>query len=111
MVSQLLADSGYQIRAVPDGNHALTAIQAEPPDIILLDLLMPNLDGFGLIEKLRQEPGTSQIPIIILTAKSLNHSEADRLDQRIHAVLQKQGLQGETILQAIESTIAGSQAA
>jgi len=105
MVSQLLEDSSYQIRSVSDGNQALTAVQTEPPDIILLDLLMPNLDGFGVIEKLRQEPETSQIPIIILSAKSLSPTEADRLDQGIHAIIQKRGLQGEALLQAIEGAM------
>jgi GAF domain-containing protein/CheY-like chemotaxis protein/anti-sigma regulatory factor (Ser/Thr protein kinase) len=105
MITHLLADSDYLIRAVSDGDQALAAIQTETPDIILLDLLMPNLDGFGVIENLNQEPETSHIPIIILTAKSLSQTEADHLASYIVSVIQKQGLRGETLLKTIESAM------
>ena len=103
MIAQLLEDSDYQIQAVADGAQAVAAVQAEPPDIILLDLLMPHLDGFGVIEALRQHPETRDIPIVILTAKSLSTEEEESLAQRIHKVIQKQGLQAETLLETISS--------
>ena len=105
MVAQLLEDSNYQIQAVSDGAQAIAAAQTEPPDIILLDLLMPNMDGFGVIEELRQHPKTREIPIVILTAKSLSADEEKSLEQRIYTVIQKQGLQGEALLETISSTL------
>jgi signal transduction histidine kinase/DNA-binding response OmpR family regulator/putative methionine-R-sulfoxide reductase with GAF domain len=102
MIRQLLEDSPYQVEAAADGIQALSAIQAAPPDIILLDLLMPNLDGFGVIDKLRQQPDTRRIPIIILTAKSLSNQETAALNENIYTILQKHGLQGEALLRQIE---------
>jgi len=105
MIVQLLEDSPYQVEAVTDGVQALNTIKADPPDIILLDLIMPKLDGFGVIEKLREQPEIGEIPIIILTAKSLSATEIETLTKRIFAIIQKQGLQGETLLQQIENAM------
>ena len=101
MVAQLLEGSSYQIQAVSDGAKAVAVAQTDPPDIILLDLLMPHMDGFSVIEELRQHPKTSGIPIVILTAKSLSAAEENSLKQRIFTVIQKQGLQGEALLETI----------
>jgi CheY-like chemotaxis protein len=101
MVTQLLEDSGYQIQSATDGAQAVAAVKKELPDIILLDLLMPQLDGFGVIERLRQNPETRDIPVVILTAKSLSATEEKSLDQRIYTVIQKQGLRGEALLESI----------
>jgi GAF domain-containing protein/DNA-binding response OmpR family regulator/anti-sigma regulatory factor (Ser/Thr protein kinase) len=105
MIRQLLGDSPYQVEATADGIQALSAIQAAPPDIILLDLLMPNLDGFGVIDKLRERPGTRRIPIIILTARSLSNQETAALNESIYTIIQKHGLQGEALLRQIEGAI------
>lgn len=105
MVTQLLENSGYQIQAVSDGVQAVTAAQITPPDVILLDLLMPRMDGFDVIEKMRQNPKTRGIPIVILTAKSLSAEEEKSLGQRIYSVIQKQGLQGETLLETIANAL------
>ena len=58
----------------PDGVAGLQAIAAYRPDILLLDIIMPRLDGFGVIEKLRAEPGTRDLPIIVISAKELTAS-------------------------------------
>jgi CheY-like chemotaxis protein len=108
MVTQLLTDSPFHIEAVSDGQQALDAIRAATPDIILLDLFMPYLDGFGVIERLREQPEISDIPIIILTAKSLNDADMETLSDQIYTVIQKQGLEGEALLEQIEQAIAQS---
>jgi CheY-like chemotaxis protein len=61
-----LANEGYTLREAVDGRDALEQIAAAPPDLIISDLLMPNLDGFGLLRAL-QERGTA-IPVIIVSA-------------------------------------------
>jgi len=105
MISQLLGDSRYRVEGAIDGEQALNAIHSAPPDILLLDLLMPKLDGFGVIQKLREQPETSRIPIIILTAKSLTEADAAALKEGIYAIIQKQGLQRKTLLQQIHGAI------
>jgi len=105
IIAQLLEDSSYEIRTVSDGAKAIAVAQTDPPDIILLDLIMPNMDGFGVIEELRKNPRTSEIPIVILTAKSLSAVEEKSLEQRIFTVIQKQGMQGEALLKTISSAL------
>jgi len=67
-----LALHGYRVTTALDGVEALEAVKAEVPDLILLDLLMPRMDGRATIRKLREQENTKQIPIIVLTASQLD---------------------------------------
>jgi CheY-like chemotaxis protein len=105
LVCQLLEDEACEIRSAADGQEALEAISQQPPDIILLDLLMPRLDGFDVIEQLRQSPQHCDIPIVILTAKTLNTDELAQLQESASKVMQKQGLERETLLQELRNAL------
>jgi len=65
-----LEDDGHDVVTVDDGQAALAAALAAPFDVILLDVMMPRLDGMGACQQLKANPRTSQIPIIFLTARS-----------------------------------------
>ncbi|HEX9618383.1 MAG TPA: GAF domain-containing protein [Anaerolineales bacterium] len=105
MVRRLLEGSEYQISAAGDGEQALESIAESRPDAILLDLLMPRLDGFGVIERLQQDPLYSQIPVIVLTAKSLDSAEAKKLQETVATIVQKQGLDGQVLLKEIQAAL------
>jgi CheY-like chemotaxis protein len=64
--------------------------------------MMPGLDGFGVIDRLRQAPDTRTIPIVVLTAKSLTGEEAAHLQAGVARVIQKQGLASETLIHALQ---------
>jgi len=66
LVAFILDDSGYEIRGVPDGFEALRVLETWTPDVILLDIMMPKLDGFELLPKLRQ---VTDAPVIVLSAR------------------------------------------
>jgi serine phosphatase RsbU (regulator of sigma subunit) len=68
LLSQMLAEAGYHVRPVPDGPLALAAVQAEPPDLILLDIRMPGMNGYEVCQQLKVDPQTSDIPIIFISA-------------------------------------------
>ncbi|GGR10776.1 hypothetical protein GCM10008957_24390 [Deinococcus ruber] len=68
-VTRLLADD-YHIEAVSDGVAALRSALADPPDLVLSDVMMPALDGFGLLQALRADERTRQIPVILLSARA-----------------------------------------
>ncbi len=68
LLSQMLAEQGYQVRPVPDGPLALAAVQAEPPDLILLDIRMPGMNGYEVCERLKADAQTRDIPIIFISA-------------------------------------------
>lgn len=66
-VSQVLSEEGFKIISALDGETGLKVAQAEIPDLILLDLVLPKKDGFEVLKELKGNPSTSHIPIIILS--------------------------------------------
>lgn len=104
MLRQLLLDA-YQIETATDGLAALQTISDFQPDAILLDLMMPRLDGFGFIEKLRSDARFRDIPIIVLTAKDLTMAEAAHLQAGASRIIFKQGLAAEMLLKELEYAI------
>jgi CheY-like chemotaxis protein len=105
MVHQMLEGQAYIVETAADGVAALETIERNRPDVILLDLMMPQLDGFGVIERLRQDPEGSEIPIIVLTAKSLSGEESIRLRLSVAQVIQKQGLDEKSLIQELEKAL------
>ena len=68
-VADLLADR-YDVQTAPDGAVALELARHRPPDLVLTDVMMPNLDGFGLLAALREDPATVHVPVIMLSARA-----------------------------------------
>jgi len=68
LLSQMLVEQGYQVRPVPDGSLALAAVQAQSPDLILLDIRMPGMDGYEVCEHLKADAQTRDIPVIFISA-------------------------------------------
>ncbi|HKW47553.1 MAG TPA: ATP-binding protein [Gemmatimonadaceae bacterium] len=69
-VARLLRERGWEVDTVGDGEAALTAARRSPPDLILSDVMMPRLDGFGLLRKLRESPETKGVPVVLLSARA-----------------------------------------
>lgn len=69
LVKNRLEANGYRVTTAPDGTAALEAVKKERPDLILLDVLMPKMDGYEALEELRGVRGTRQIPVIMFSAK------------------------------------------
>ncbi|MDY7076445.1 MAG: hybrid sensor histidine kinase/response regulator [Chloroflexota bacterium] len=68
VLSQMLTDRGYQVRAVTRGSQALAAVQTMPPDLILLDIMMPEMNGYQVCKHLKANEQTRDIPIIFISA-------------------------------------------
>jgi sigma-B regulation protein RsbU (phosphoserine phosphatase) len=68
LLSRRLSPLGYSVRMADSGQHALESVSANPPDVILLDILMPGLDGFEVLRRLKADPATQHIPVIMLSA-------------------------------------------
>jgi len=105
LVRQLLADEPYEVIAAADGQEALEAISQQHPAAILLDLLMPGMDGFAVIEHLQQDARYRQIPVIVFTAKTLTPTEQVMLEQSVRTVIQKRGLDRDTLIQELRSLL------
>jgi CheY-like chemotaxis protein len=85
----MLVQEGCEVDVAENGVVALSYVEKAHPDIILLDLIMPGMDGFDFIEALRARPGGGDIPIVVLTAKDLSHAERERLAGETKTVLRK----------------------
>jgi DNA-binding response OmpR family regulator len=68
---------GYSVEIAPDGEQAVAKAMAEPPDIVFLDIRLPKLDGLGVLEALRAQRQTRQIPVVILS----NYSEGELIER------------------------------
>jgi len=68
LLSQMLSEQGYGVRAVTSGARALASVQAAPPDLILLDIKMPGMNGYNVCKHLKADPNTRHIPIIFISA-------------------------------------------
>jgi CheY-like chemotaxis protein len=85
----MMGREGCQVDLAENGLAALESVAKAKPDIILLDLLMPKMNGFEFLEALRATPDGSDIPIVVLTAKDLSDSERERLAGEVETVLRK----------------------
>lgn len=85
----LLQASGYKVCSVESGQAALDAVAADPPDLILLDLMMPGMDGFEVVRRLKANPATSYIPIVMVTALDDDGSRARLAAAGVSEVINK----------------------
>lgn len=74
-LSFLLSREGHEVDAVDTGSEALRAVQRRRPDLLLLDIMLPETNGFDVLRRLRAAPGLEELPVMVLTAKG---QEADR---------------------------------
>lgn len=93
-ITTILADQPYRVVTARDGRQCLDLVRKRAPDLLLLDLLMPKMDGFAVIRELRSDPATSDLPIVILTtvvedASRRRYELETGQDMRIQGYLQK----------------------
>jgi len=75
MVQARLEVNGYQAEVMPDGETGLEKIKVEPPDLIILDIVMPGLDGYQVCRQIKTDASVKHIPIIVLTASGQKDAE------------------------------------
>ncbi len=95
-LTRLLSER-YEVHAVADGETALATLGHRLPDLILSDVMMPNLDGFGLVQKLRSNPETNTIPIILLSARAGEEARVEGMEQGVDDYLIKPFSAGELL--------------
>ncbi len=86
---RLLERDGWQVRAAENGKRALEAIEREVPSLILLDLMMPEMDGFQVVRELQRHATWRAIPVVVLTAKDVSAEERQQLSALVVDLLQK----------------------
>jgi signal transduction histidine kinase/CheY-like chemotaxis protein len=89
LLRRTLVREGWAVDHVSNGREALAAVATTRPELILLDLMMPEMDGLEFLEQLRRNPAAISIPVIVLTAKELSDDDRRRLHGRVSEVLSK----------------------
>src|SRR6185369_17721138 len=89
-----------------DGWEGLKLARQKMPDLIVTDLMMPGIDGFGLVEELRLDSHTKDIPIVVVSAKDITPEERKRLNGHIEAVYQKGSLKPRNFVDQVIQVIA-----
>jgi CheY-like chemotaxis protein len=70
IMSTMLLSRGFEVRIARDGKGALQAVRQHPPDLILLDIMMPEMDGMEVLDNLKSDPRSAAIPVVMVTAKT-----------------------------------------
>jgi len=106
LVERILKSSGrqYNIRQVYSGDKGLQAMREQKPDLLLLDLIMPDIDGFQVLEQMRKDPKLAEVPVVLLTATSYVE---DVMDQRGSQMIirRPEGLQPFEVLRCLGAVI------
>jgi CheY-like chemotaxis protein len=88
-VRQALEPIGWQVTEAENGEVAVEVLTAARPDVIILDLMMPKMDGFEFLNELRARPPWQSIPVVIITAKDLTDEDRNRLNGGVERIIQK----------------------
>jgi threonine synthase len=106
LVRRILQSQGdYTIFEASNGREALELVNREHPDLIILDLMMPEIDGFAVLDALKANPDTAQIPVIVSTAKELTPEEKNRLQGQIQTLMQKGDFMSDEFLEEVKALI------
>jgi CheY-like chemotaxis protein len=97
MMRRLFEKEGWTVNEAENGRIGLDAVAQHAPGLVLLDLMMPEMDGFEFIERLRERENGTHIPVVVLTAKDLTERDRQRLRGSVENVLQKSGQSNEVV--------------
>ena len=107
LLQEALRSAGYEVQSVRSGARALEVLANKVVGAILLDLLMPGMDGFQVIRHVRQEPALKDLPILVMTAKSLSGQEIALLNRETQGLLQKDGSWKQQLIAEVDRVTRG----
>ncbi len=105
-IKDILSVQGYKVQVARNGKEALEQIDRELPDAMILDLMMPEVDGFTVLKQIRANEKTARIPVLILTAKHITKEELNFLKgNHIHQLIQKGDISRSGLLSAVSTMV------
>ena len=107
ILKNTLEKDGWKVQTAANGRIALELATSRLPGLVLLDLLMPEMDGFTFIDELRRVPDGRRIPVIVLTAKDLTADDRRRLNRYVERIVKK-GSNTESLLGELRELVAQS---
>ncbi len=104
-LKEFFEEKGYKTRLSSNGKDALKKILDHPPDVVILDLMMPEVDGFSVLDQLRKNASTAHLPVIILSAKDLTTKERNYLQNAVHYIIAKHTVDRNHVLGQLENAL------
>ena len=101
LIKKMLGRSPWLVDEAASGEEGIRRAREARPNLILLDLKMPGLSGFETLSRLKNDPLTSETPVVVVTSQTLTSGECEDLMSRAYAILSKEGLSQEGLLEAI----------
>jgi signal transduction histidine kinase/CheY-like chemotaxis protein len=108
LLRRTLESEGFAIVEAENGRVALERLRGEPPSLILLDLMMPEMDGFEFVAALRRHEGWRAIPVVVITARDLSREDRERLNGHVEKILQKGTYDRDQLLAEVRELVASS---
>jgi PAS domain S-box-containing protein len=107
LLRRILEHEGWSVQEAEHGRAALTAMETAPLDLVLLDLMMPEMDGFEFLETMRGNAAWRGIPVVVITAKDLTDDDRARLNGGVARIVEKSQLDADHLLEDLRTVIAG----
>jgi GAF domain-containing protein/DNA-binding response OmpR family regulator/anti-sigma regulatory factor (Ser/Thr protein kinase) len=108
LLRRMLESEGYAVGEAENGRVALERLRGESPSLILLDLMMPEMDGFEFVAELRRHEGWRAIPVVVITARDLSRDDRERLNGHVERILQKGTYDRDLLLAEVRELVASS---
>ena len=105
LLRRTLEGRGFKVLEALDGARGLESAREHRPALILLDLMMPVMDGFDTLTRLRDDPQTADLPVVVVTAKDLTDDDRQRLSGKVTALFQKQRVSLDQLVTAVRSIV------
>ncbi len=103
LIKAMLKPFNIEVMVADGGKAGVEMALKKKPDLIILDLMMPEVDGFDVVSRLKEDPGASQIPILIYTAKNITSEDRERLQGNIQSIIQKGDFGKDRFLEMINN--------
>ncbi len=105
LIGRTLRDDGWTVTEARDGRVGLDLLDQVEPDLVLLDLMMPNMDGFEFLRRLRNQPAWRDVPVVVVTAKELTREDRQQLRAAASEVLTKGGREQDKLLDEVRRQV------
>jgi CheY-like chemotaxis protein len=108
LLRRMLEPDGYRVVEADNGRVALDRLRDVVPSVVLLDLMMPEMDGFEFVAEFRRQPTWRAIPIVVITARDLSREDRERLNGYVQKILQKGAHGRDELLAEVRDMVATS---
>jgi len=103
--AQIITSEGMKTLLADGGKHCLEILETNQPDVLVLDLVMPEMDGFELLKTIRKNPDTANLPVIVVSAKDLSLEEKEQLNKHVSSILVKSKTSSNQLMEDIKTIL------